>query len=268
MSSFNVILLNLCITMKKLLLMFGLIPLMASLEANAAPVSAVNIKGECEVFASENLVPEQSKIVSSCSLIRKRDFGSSMEQKMQERFERSFNVLKKQQADLENSQDQEKVRSRAYPVRFIGSASLTKRGEYIRRNEGPLTVNMRKRKTVTEKNYSAAAWSRHKALNPQIGGLEHAGDTTAEERKERRSHRPARGSATEMRRTGYLSDSIKYTELMKERDRKHNVGVRRYWKGYKQINRTKEEKEVREVKLKKLWRGDRLEGSLDSELSE
>lgn len=229
--------------MKKLSLLISFLAIGITSTASAESISAVDLKGKCQIFSSQAQIPAQFKVVSSCKLIKDAQFGSDMDQKMKDRLSRILE--KKREAQ---KQKPEKVQRRARPTKFMGSGHLTKRGEYTKRNSVKRKNTSKARRSSTQRNYASRYNKNYQKSTTQ--------NTKTSQR------RPAFRSSTEMKRSGYLKSPIKYSDLMKDRDKRQNIGEKRIWKGYKQMSRKKEERTQREVKLKRLWKGSRLEGEI------
>ncbi|MCK5461047.1 hypothetical protein KAI58_03615 [Candidatus Gracilibacteria bacterium] len=219
--------------------------------------SAVSPDGVCTQFETSCEIPSNWKVVPSCNLIKETSFGTSLEDRMNNRFYGKNYVKKNKSTEKDNIRTSGKFRRQ-------GSGYLTRTGRYrqtrLNESQGKSYLS---RKTFTKKNYSKETREKIKSLNIQKGGFQHEGDLTKEERKTRRAYRAPIESATQMNRSGYLSSKQKFSTEMETRSNSARVGSKRIWKNLKQISQTKKKRVYKGITLRKLWRGERLEGILE-----
>ena len=219
--------------------------------------SAVSQNGECNEFPTPCDVPDDWKKVSSCDMIEDNDFGSSLEEKMNKR-----SYLFRTRAKAQQVEKKARNSGKKPGIKRRRATSSTNR-----------TKNTKKQKSFTKKNYSVAARNRMKYLNSSKGGYQHVGDTTAEERKERRQATHKIISSANAIRTGKLSNKPKWETEFKYR-KTATAGLKR-WTNSFDTERRRKSREARKtriyegLKLKKIWKGQRIQGDIsDSSTTE
>lgn len=217
--------------------------------------SAVSPAGECQVFPTPCDVPADYKTVPSCDIVKDRDFGSSLEDRMKKRFSR----IQKNKA--KNSSIKRNTRRG-----FGQSAGVGYKRDRVTRKHSD-REKTGTRKTSTRKNYSAVARNRAKRLNRnQRGGYQHVGDTTSAERKDRRQGKHRIRSSVTKNLSKKLSNKPSWSAEKNRRSR--TIQARKSWNNSHMAEKRRDARSARKkrihqgIKLQKTWKGERIEGSL------
>lgn len=212
--------------------------------------AAVGLDGKCQEFPTPCDVPADWKQVSSCEMVKDKNFGTSLESRMQKRASSIRNGV--------NSQKKAKK----------STANSGKRG--IKRMRATRTDNATKKtgstRTFTKKNYSQASRDRIKSLNTNKGGYQQEGDTTSAERKERRQNKRKIMSSVSTVRTGKLSNEPKWSTQVEKRNK--TTTALKNWKlshineARKAKRKARKERIYEGPTLQKVYKGDRIQGDL------
>lgn len=225
--------------------------------------AATNQDGECEVFPTQADVPDDWKQVPSCDLVKDANFGKSLEERLRERF-RSKNQARSTEGETRSESSGKYIRQ--------GRGALTRENRN-RRLSTKTNTNYGERRTTTRRNYSQAALDRIKRYRTNKGGYQQEGDTTKEERAQRRSYRaPIASRNSDVRREGLLSNKQKWTTELNKRNEKNikNATTKRWVNYNNELSRKellkgrieRKKKIAGERRIKRIWKGERLEGDV------
>ena len=237
--------------MKKLLIVASLIAL--PFTSMAASQAAISQRGTCHVFKTENMVPNGWKVVESCDAYSQSSNGQRLDSVNNRRFSLlNWNKKFKKEEVTENSN----------PLR-MGSGKLT-RGGADRESAG--IIEKKELRTTTERSFGTTK----SFLLQDDRRLE----KSREEWERRRSARSgiSSGSATEMERSGELSNKFWSTEASRRESRLETQNISSKLKKALErrqylANKGRKAKKVYEYKgpsLRRTYRGDRMEGDLEN----
>ncbi len=137
---------------------------------------AVSVTGQCEAFPTPCDVPEDWKPISSCDLIDTEEEGLSFEEKAEQRRNALFRgfARKRHQQVIRQARDDKKNNINIPKIARTGRASLTKTGEYRKRQRKELEVDTYKRtRGYTEPNFdNKDAYRIAKEVNQNRGGYQ------------------------------------------------------------------------------------------------
>lgn len=226
---------------------------------------AVSPNGVCQEFANPCIVPSDWKSVPSCDLVSPEEARSttSLESKMNGRIAkmRAYWEMKKAQKAEEDNESTNKNFNR------IGSGSMTRynRSNRLATSNTARTQDLR---TFTEKNYNSDVAKRYS----RRGGYERAGDTTSEERAERRAYRAPIMSRSDANRSGRLKSTVNWDVLSRQFTTPKNYGPNPYTLRSKYLADQKAERDASNQAIdvqerlqsrQRVYRGERMEGNLD-----
>ncbi len=234
---------------------------------------AINSNGVCEEFDTPCDVPNGWKNVSSCEAVKK-----VIAQK-KKRSATTKRLSRKNWSKLRNRS--RNTRANAPKSRF-GAGSYTRstkpktnavRAQKIKR------VDTSARNTFTKKRFTRNALNKYKSRNRQKASYKQEGELTNNEKYQKRvkkwkkwgQRRPATisRSRTTGKRVGNLSKT-KWTKNTKNRFRERNVGGSSpYWKSpLDRRTKIKKKRTPRVITNKRSWKGNRLEGTLDGQITD
>lgn len=226
---------------------------------------AVSPHGVCQEFANPCVVPADWKSVPSCDIVNQRTREKkTLENRMDNRI-----VLMRAVWD-KKKEEQKQIENNAPNQNFnrIGSGALTRsaRNKRLPTGSPASTDGVR---TFTNKDYGSDVAKRYSLR----GGYQRAGDTTTEERKARRANRPAMMSGTEVKRSGNLKTTIKWDVLSRQFTTPKGYGPNPYHlradhsasqKAHRAARNQEIEVSERMLSRSRVYRGDRMDGNLDS----
>lgn len=241
--------------MNKLLLTTALLFPLITLAADEETVSqsAINPHGMCEEFSTEETIPNTWKIVDSCENYETEKVGTRPEDVLKRRWTSRINA----RTSSENTEKKAVLRRSR-----IGSGTLTRGGADRESSTG---ISKQPRRTTTTPQYKT---------NKQF--LLDDSRRLVKTRSEWLRRRNARtgiksGSATEMERTGELSNKFWSTEQATRNERLESQESTEGWENYlynrqyisKQGRREKKVYTYKGPTLRRMYRGSRLEGNLE-----
>lgn len=219
---------------------------------------AVSPRGECVYFPTPCDVPDGYRPISSCDLVEPVDRGTSLEDRLRRR-SASFNAVRPKEVEsVESTESTDRPLSKQY--RF-GSGSMTRdeeRTKELSSSNNPRRAGIR---TFTMPDYdNRAAKARYIQHNPKKSALQY----DANWQLPTGYYQPRAHSQDSTDRSGYISNQPRWSDIIKARaDR---VGARRYTQPYleeREKNTTGDA--TQEVRLRRVYRGERKEGSLRGE---
>lgn len=254
------------------LLALGIVPAFASTQAQDACIQviqpAVSPSGICQEFANPCIVPEDWKSVPSCDVIyTETQATKSIEQKMNSRIMKMRAYWDAKRA--EQSANQSATTNRTFNRLGPGSLTRSNRGDRLPTSD-PTGFDSSGLRTFTEKNFESDVAERYS----RKGGYERPGDTTSEERKERRASRAAFRSSTDARRTGDLKSTVKWDVLSRQFTTSKSYGANPYRIRSKYLAKQKaardasnQEVDVQERRQsrQRVYRGERKGGQLSNQ---
>jgi len=258
--------------MKKFLFLASLLfVLPASAEEMCAQVmtDAVSPSGQCETYSTPCDVPDGWKAVSSCDNVKPIDFGSSPDELAKLRAQRRFKSLraKKSAQAKEPEKRRNNTYSRAGRGRWVGAHRNNTKGK-------KRTVKRALRGRSVPKFGNKKSYARFKQQSLKQGSFKQEGEKTVKEifqdkKSKWGSNRPNLKARTDVVREGFLKNEPNFYERQKSRfkaeGRRKNVTTH-----FAELRRKRREAngpyEPKTVRLRKLWKGHRLEGDLSQRL--
>ncbi len=229
---------------------------------------AVSPEGVCQEFTTPCDVPDDWKSIPSCEIIERQTERTSLEQKMQSRSERMrrYWQLKAQTASTPSDR---RMNSKSFRV---GRGSLTRGNARYRRLPTQTTTDTDEITATTDKNYHKL--DQYKRYLRK-GGYVQEGDTTKQERTERRQSRaPVYSRANRTNRSGNLKNTIQWSVLSRQHTTQKNYGRNPYnlQSKYNQSQREKRAENRQTIDIRerlrsraRIYRGKRMEGNLSGD---
>jgi hypothetical protein len=220
--------------------------------------SAIDPHGICEEFAIDEILPETWKIVDSCENYKSKETGASPESVLARRWKAFSNKLLNKKSEQESEEESLPILNR----NRVGSGTLTRGGAD---REASLGEEQQPRRTTTTQQYGTTK----QFLLDDSRRLEKSRDEWIRRRNARTGIKS--GSATEMDRTGELSDKFWSTETATRNERLENQESTEGWEQYlynrqyisKQGQKEKKAYIYKGPSLRRLYRGTRLEGTIE-----
>ncbi len=216
--------------------------------------SAISPTGQCQTFPTPCDVPSDYKVVPSCNIVKDKNFGRKLEDRMNHR---SLRVRKTRRP--KNIQKRHRSFGRSAGAGSRRDRITRTRADYNKRGT---------RKTSTRKNYSAAARNRIKYLNRNLrGGYQHPDKPSREERLARRQTVHKIRSRVQKNLHQKLSNTPSWSSEINRRSRA--VRPLRSWNNSHLSEKRRKMRSARKkriyegIKLRKTWKGQRIEGSLE-----
>lgn len=218
---------------------------------------AIDSHGICQEFSTEETLPETWKIVDSCENYASKETGSRPEDVLARRWA----AMTKKLLSKKNEQDSEDEKLPVLNRSRVGSGTLTRGGSDREVSTG---ISRQPRRTTTTQQYSTTK----QFLLDDSRRLEKSRDEWIRRRNARSGIKS--GSATEMERTGKLSTNFWSTEQNSRSERLETKEMAEGTESFlgrqafeKQRRIKKKPYVYKGISLRRLFRGTRLEGSIE-----
>ena len=222
---------------------------------------ALDSHGNCEEFSVEKTIPDTWKIVDSCENYRSTEVGSRPEDVLARRWEALRKRLSAKKSDQESEAENRPMLTR----NRIGSGTLTRGGADREMSDGE---EKQPRRASTAMQYGTTK----QFLLDDSRRLEKSRAEWIRRRNARSGIKS--GSATEMDRSGQLSDKFWSTETATRNERLDDQESTEGWENYlynrQYLSKQGRKKQTKYVykgpSLRRIYRGAPLKGTLDSEI--
>ena len=249
--------------MNKFLLASALLFPVITFAANDTDISqfALDPHGNCKAFSTEETIPDTWKIVDSCENYKSKETGSSPESVLARRWKAFSNKLLNKKSEQNTEEESLPILNRSR----IGSGTLTRGGAdretSDRENKQPL-------RTSTKMQYGTTK----QFLLDDSRRLEKSRSEWIRRRNARSGIKS--GSATQMDRSGQLSDKFWSTETATRNERLDDQESTEGWEKYlynrQYLSKQGRKKQTKYVykgpSLRRIYRGAPLKGTLESEI--